>query len=281
MHRCAIAVFALFALVIGCGGESRPAGPPPAVSGSVALEKPQAGAPDAGTSAGHGNEGAIATTSSDVFSFTGRVDPADSKVEVSDGVVRVEPSGRFTVATISPREGAKELRIDATRPGHRPWSLDVRLTRGASARVEVPERDDDAPSAAVMLQARGDGGGVVQPSPSRAGERPEVVTLSEPRFRATAAVRDSRGGTGRIRLSIETLTRCGDTEKQRVQTIPPAQVVNIALPPGAPAPVERQRSARVDLEERPGCSITGELFAEGTDAHGRQAVTAHIGFEYP
>jgi hypothetical protein len=274
-------VIALLALLVGCADESRPPGPPPQVSATVDLEKPRAGPPDAGTAAGHGNEAAIATTSSDVFSFTGRVDPADSDVRVSDGVVRTEPSGRFTVATVSPASGTKELRIEATRAGHRPWSLDVRLTRGAPSRVRVPDRDTEAPSAAVMLQTRGSPPAAVQPSPSRAGERPDVVTLPEPRFRAIAAVRDRTGGTGRIRLSIETVARCGGTTERRVMTIPPAEIVNIALPPGASAPVERRRSKRVDLEARPGCRYTGELFAEGTDAHGRQAVTAHVGFRYP
>src|SRR5215216_6306835 len=129
MHRLAAV---LLVLLVGCGGDSRskPSRPPAAVSGVVDLEKPQAGAPDAGTSAGHGNEVAVATTSADVFSFTGRIDPPDSHVNVSDGVVRLEPSGRFTVATASPAEGAKQLRIDATRTGHRPWSVDVRVTRG-------------------------------------------------------------------------------------------------------------------------------------------------------
>jgi hypothetical protein len=274
MYR--IVLVALVALA-GCGGESKPAGAPPAVSGSVDLEKPQAGPPDAGTSAGHGNEAAVATTSADVFSFTGRVQPADSEVEVSDGVVRVEPSGRFTVATTAPASGTKDVRIDAAKAGHRPWSLDVRITRAAASRVRVPERDDEAPSAAVLLRAGGRE--IVQSSPSRAGERPEVVALPEPRFVATAAVRDPVGGTGRIRLSVELLRRCGEAEKPRVRTIPPAQIENIALAPGAAAPVERQRSKVIEL--RGGCSYTGELFAEGTDAHGLQAVTAHIGFRYP
>jgi hypothetical protein len=278
--RLHVVLIVLAAAAAGCGGSSPAAEAPRAVSGSVDLAKPRPGAPDAGTSAGHGNELVLATTSSDVFSFTGRVTPAGSTVEVSDGVVRVEPSGRFTVATTSPRGGSKELRIGATKAGHRPWSLDVRITRAAPQRVRVPERDGVAPSAAVMLRAGRDAGPVVQPSPSRAGERPQVVALPDPRFRATATVRDGDGGTGRIRLSVETVARCGAETRTRVRTIPPAQIVNIALPPGASAPAERQRTEVIDLGARPGCSYTGELFAEGTDAHGRQAVTAHIGFTY-
>jgi hypothetical protein len=280
--RSRLVLAALVAVVAGCGGESRkPEQPRPAVSGTVDLGKPQAGAPDAGTSAGHGNEAALATTSADVVSFTGRVEPADSTVMVSDGVVRVEPTGRFTVAIASPPSGTEEIRIDAAKAGHRPWSLDVRIKRAAPSQVEVPEGDDEAPSAAVMLETRRGDRAIVQPSPSRAGESPEVVELPEPRFRATAAVRDQHGGTGRIRLIVETLRRCGDTDKALVQVLPPAQIENVALPPGARAPIERQRSKLIDLKDGERCSYTGELFAEGTDAHGRQAVTAHIGFRYP
>jgi hypothetical protein len=279
MPRRALVLIAL--LAAGCGGDSKPSGPPPAVTGTVDLERPRAGAPDAGTMAGHGNEAAVAQASSEVFSFTGRVKPANSKVTVSDGVVRTEPSGRFTFATASPASGTKAVRIDGTRPGHRAWSLDVRLNRAAPARVRVPERDDEAPSAAVMLRPGGGGPAAVQPSPSRAGEEPHVVHLAEPEFQAIAAVRDLKGGTGRIRLSVETVTRCGGRAEMQVRTIPPAQIVSIAIPPGASAPVERERSKRIRLDVPAGCNVSGELFAEGTDAHGRQAVTAHIGFKHP
>jgi hypothetical protein len=278
--RTAAIVLTAAALLSGCGGDSRPApGAAAAVSATVELPKATAGAPDAGTRAGHGNDVVNATTAADVFSFTGRVDPPDSAVSVSDGVVRVEPSGRFTVATTAPAGGTKRLRVGATRAGHRPWSLDVRVSRGEPQRVEVPERDDVAPSAALALR-NGDEV-VVQASPSRAGERPDVLRLSEPRFEAIAAVRDSTGGTGRIRISIRQVDRCGETARETSRSIPPAQIVNIALPPGAQAPVERQRSWQIHLRPREGCSVRGEVLAEGTDAHGRQAVTAHIGFAYP
>jgi hypothetical protein len=256
MRRVAIALTAA-TLLAGCGGGSKPA----PVSGTVDLAK------------------ATATTSADVFSFTGRVDPPDSTVTVSDGVVRVEPSGRFTVATTAPAGGTKRLRVEATLAGHPPWSIDVRLSRGQPQRVEVPEQDDLAPSAALALRTADEV--VVQASPSRAGERADVVRLSEPRFEAIAAVRDSTGGTGRIRISIRRVDRCDGTARETTQSIPPAQIVNVALPPGAPAPVERQRSRQIELRPRAGCSVRGEVLAEGTDAHGRQAVTAHISFAYP
>jgi hypothetical protein len=279
MRRIAIVLTAA-TLLAGCGGNASPTpGPAAAVSGTVDLTRATAGAPDAGTRAGHGNDVVNATTAADVFSFTGRVDPPDSAVRVSDGVVRMEPSGRFTVATTAPARGTKRLRLDATLAGHRPWSLEVRLSRGEPQRVEVPEQDDVAPSAALAL--RNGEEVVVQPSPSRAGERADVVRLSEPRFEAIAAVRDSTGGTGRIRISIRRVDRCGGTARESAQSIPPAQIVDIALPPGAQAPVERQRARQIDLRPKASCTVRGEVLAEGTDAHGRQAVTAHIGFAYP
>jgi hypothetical protein len=267
-------------LAAGCGSGGDKPSTEPRTTGTVDLERPAAGPPDAGTSAGHGNEGAVATTSADVFSFVGQVDPG-SAVKVAGGVVRTESSGRFTVATTSPEQGvAKELRIEAAKPGRRPWTFEVRLERGAPARVRVPARDDEAPSAALALSPVGKPAVAVQPSPSKAGEDPVEVQLDEPRFRATAAVRDAEGGTGRIRISVESVTRCGDTARTTVRVIPPAQIVNIAIPPGARAPVERQRSALIELDAPERCTVSGEVLAEGTDAHGRQAVTAHIGFAY-
>jgi hypothetical protein len=279
---CRRALALLTVLAAGCGGgETKRPREAPAVTGAVDVEAPRAGAPDAGTRAGHGNDGAVGTTNAAVFSFTGTVRPADSRLRVSEGVVRVEPSGRFTVAVASPRSGAKRVRIEASRSGSRPWSTDVRVVRGSPATVEVPERDTEAPTAALLVEPGAGAGPVVQASPARARERPEVVTLPRPSFRATAVVRDAEGGTGRIRLAVVTTTRCGRSERRRVRLLPPAHIVRIAIPPGARAPVERSRSARFRLEAGAGCTVRGEAFAEGTDAHGRQAVTRHAGFRYP
>jgi hypothetical protein len=250
------------ALIAGCGG----GGPPPrAVTGVLDLDTRR-------------GDAAVGLTSAPVFSFTGRVDPSGSRVEVSDGVVRQEPSDRFTVATAFIRGASKVLRLRATNPGYRPWAVSVIVKRSAPPRVRVPERDDEAPSAAIVLEPAG-GTAVVQPSPSRAGERAPVVGLAEPRFRVAAAVRDRRGGTGRIRIVVTSTIRCGAAATPHVRVVPPAQIVNIALPPGAAAPAERVRRLREDVPAA--CSTAGEVSAEGTDAHGRQAVTAHIGFRYP
>lgn len=266
-------------LLAGCGGGSeRPE--PLRVTGSVDLERPRAGPPDAGTAAGHGADGAVGTTSAAALSFTGRVSPPDSEVRVSEGDVRVEPSGRFTVAVAAPRRGAKSVRIDAMKPGHAAWRIDVRVVRGAPARVTVPERDATAPTAALVLDAGGGEPRRVLASPSRRDDRPDVVALPRPSFRATAVARDA-GGTGRIRLSMTATTRCGASERRITRYLPPAQIENVALPPGARAPLERERSARVRLPLRRGCTVRGEVWAEATDAHGLQAVTRHGGFRHP
>lgn len=269
-------------MMAGCGGGDDPPDRERVVTAEIDLPGAgQAGPPDAGTARGHGAEGLIGTTSTGVFSFTGRVDPPDSRVTVSRGAVRVEPSGRFTVAVASPASGSRPLRVDAAKPGHRPWRAEVRVTRAAPARVTVPERDATAPSAALLFEPGGGAAASVQASPSREGEPPDYVTLARPRFRATGTVRDAVGGTGRIRLSVTTTTRCAEGEERDVRQLPPAQIVDIALPPGASAPVERQRTARFAFPTPPGCSVRGEVLAEGTDAHGRQAVTRHAGFVYP
>jgi hypothetical protein len=282
VRRTAPALVLLLLLVPGCGGGgAEPPPPAPRVTGVVDLERPRAGAPDAGTVAGHGNDAGVGTTSAAAFSFTGRLRPADSRLEVSEGEARVEPSGRFTVAVAAPRGGPKQVRLEATKPGHRPWRVEVRVVRGGAERVRVPERDETAPSAALLLEPGGGAPPVVKASPSRGGERPAVVTLARPSFRATAAGRDAEGGVGRIRLSVVSTTRCGDEERRRVRYLPPPQIASVRLRPGASAPVERQRSARIRLDAGPGCTVTGEVWAEATDAHGLQAVTGHAGFRFP
>jgi hypothetical protein len=285
MRRTAFLVSVLLA---GCGGgggggggddDARPR-PEPPISGTVDLERPRAGAPDAGTVAGHGADAGIGTTSAEAFSFTGRVSPPDSAVRVSEGDVRVEPSGRFTVAVLSPRRGDKQVTIEATKPGHRSWRVDVRVTRGEPQRVRVPERDVTAPTAALVLD-RGDGRPpIVVASPSRQGEKAELLLRGARSITATAVARDT-GGTGRIRLSFTRTGRCGGRNVRAQTYLPPAQVERIAVPPGASAPVERERTARVPIAPQPGCRVSGEIWAEATDAHGLQAVTRHAGFRHP
>ena len=109
VRRSAVVICVLFA---GCSGDAGQPHRESAVTGKVDLDNPRA-----------------ATTSSAVFTFSGKVSPPDSKVSVSDGTVRVEPSGRFTVAVASPRAGSKQVKLAATNPGSRSWRLNVRVAR--------------------------------------------------------------------------------------------------------------------------------------------------------
>lgn len=273
----------LLALASGCGAggdDERPA--PQRVTGSVDLDKPRAGAPDAGTAAGHGNDGAVGATGGATFAFTGRVRPAGSRVAVraAAGVrtaVAGEPSGRFSVALDGLRPGPNAITVTATRPRARSWSLDVRVNRGSEATVTVPERDTTAPIATLRLEPPG-GEPVLSVSPSSRDDRSRVVRLTQPRFRATAIARDDRGGTGRIRLSTSYETRCPNGTRRTTRYLPPAQIANVALPPGAEAPAERRRTATITLRRPAGCRVDGEVWAEATDGHGLQAVTRHVRF---
>ena len=173
VRRSAVVICVLFA---GCSGDAGQPHRESAVTGKVDLDNPRA-----------------ATTSSAVFTFSGKVSPPDSKVSVSDGTVRVEPSGRFTVAVASPRAGSKQVKLAATNPGRRSWRLNVRVARGQPKRVKVPERDVLAPTAGLLLEPGGGAPPSVQASPSRADDAPDVVTLSEPSFRGDGGGPRRRG----------------------------------------------------------------------------------------
>jgi hypothetical protein len=147
-------------LLAGCGGDD------PRVDGVV-------------------DGGGSVTTSAAAVAFTGRVSPPGSAVRVSEGTVRVEPSGRFTVAVASPRSGAKRIAVEGTRAGHRPWRATVSVARGRPERVRVPGRDVEAPTAALLVETSPAGAPLVLGSPSQAGDRPDVVALPRPSFRAT------------------------------------------------------------------------------------------------
>lgn len=150
-----------------------------------------------------------------------------------------------------------------TRGGHRP------------GRVAVPERDATPPTATIAVRAGGRE--IVSASPSSPGDELRSVTLRRPRLEATAIARDPEG-TGRIRLSLVYERTCDGVTRRVTQYRPPAQIANVRVAPGAQAPTTRRRSARIAL--RPGCSATGEVYAEATNAHGLQAVSRHVRFSY-
>ena len=145
-----------------------------------------------------------------------------------------------------------------------------------AGRVRVPERDVTPPLALIRVLPGGDAAPVVHRSPVRA--RPAApVALAEPVLRATAVVRDADGGTGRIRLTVRYVATCGE-RRRRTLHHPPPQIESIRLAPGTAAPVRRVRSARMPLPA--GCAVTGEAFADATNAHGLESFSDPVRFAY-
>jgi hypothetical protein len=146
---------------------------------------------------------------------------------------------------------------------------------GDDGRVRVPERDITPPLARLRLLPGGREPAVVHRSPVRGGGRP-VVVLARPEVRATALIRDADGGTGRIRLTVHWQADCAGEQRRRTVNLPPSQIERIRLAPGALAPVERRRSARVRLPR--GCRVTGEAFADATNASGLESFSDPVRF---
>jgi len=262
----AVSALSLAIGLSGCGGnDRRPTG---AVSGTVDLPRR-----------------APAITGGEAFGFTGRVTPAASAVTVatadgSQGPVVVERSGRFSAAVGGLRPGTNHIRLRATRPGHRPWRVNLRVARRSAApEVIVPRLDTVPPVALLRFRAAPGKPGVLGVSPSAPGDHHQVVNLTEPSFNATAITRDA-GGAGRIRLSTTYRTRCGDRVGPTHVSLPPAQIENVRLAPGTRISVEETRTATMRLDAAPGCSVSGQAWAEATDAQGLQAVSRHVAFKY-
>jgi hypothetical protein len=276
------AVVATAIVGAGCGSDRGPAGG--RVTGAVDLSRPEAGAPDGGTVAGHGNDEAIAAAEGPTFAFTGRVDPPDSAVRVQveegrPGAVVVERSGRFSAAVDGLRRGPNTVRVLGSRAGHRPWSVDIRVTRGSAPEVTVPDRDRTPPVAALRVESPGVPE-MLSVSPATERDRMEPVSLAEPVLVATALARDDDGGTGRTRVTAIYETRCGGRVRRITKVHPPAQIGRILLTPGFRAPAERSRTVTIRLTVGEGCTAEGDLLAEATNAHDLQAVSRHVRFRY-
>ena len=146
---------------------------------------------------------------------------------------------------------------------------------GDDGRVRVPERDPTPPLARLRLDPGGGEPAVVHRSPVRSRRAP-VVALARPEVRATAEIRDADGGTGRIRLTVHWEADCGGERRRRTVNLPPSQIERIRLAPGFLAPVERRRSGRVPLPR--GCRVTGEAFADATNASGLESFSDPVRF---
>lgn len=141
--------------------------------------------------------------------------------------------------------------------------------------VRVPERDATPPVAILRFEP-GDGAPpVVHRSPVRPGPAP-AVELARPAFRTTAIIRDEDGGTGRIRLTVRYQATCGGRRERTTLHRPPSQIERIRLTPGTRAPTERRRIARFRLPA--GCRVTGEAFADATNAYGLESFSDPVRF---
>jgi hypothetical protein len=162
-----------------------------------------------------------------------------------------------------------------TRAGHGA-DLDTLFFQPARGDVRVPDTDRTPPLALIRLDA-GAKTPVVHDSPVRR-KRSAIVRLVRPELAATALIRDTDGGTGRIRVSLVYVTRCDGKDRQRAQYFPPPQIESIKIAPGVRTPVQLTRSAHVRFPA--GCRVSGKVFAEATNASGLESFSDPIWFTY-
>jgi hypothetical protein len=133
-RRAAALLLAAVALA-GCGEKPEPdVSKPTAVTGTLDLARPAAPNPDGGTVAGHRAPDATATTRRSTLTFTGRVQPATSRLTAapqggSPTAVGVGADGRFSVRARRLKRGANRIVLRGTSPGLRAWTVDVSITR--------------------------------------------------------------------------------------------------------------------------------------------------------
>ena len=123
------------ALLAGCGEKPEPpASKVTAVRGTLDLERPAPAAPDAGTAAGHRAPGATASTQRASLVFSGRVEPATSRVTLRPaggraGVVNVADDGSFRARARKLKRGVNRFVLQGRAAGLVPWKVDIEITR--------------------------------------------------------------------------------------------------------------------------------------------------------
>jgi hypothetical protein len=298
-------LLAALLLLTGCEGDddqgARPAAQ--AVSGSAELERPSAGAPDAGTARGHGADAAIGTTSQSSFAFDGRVNPPDSKVSIVDdrtgrrGSVDMTGSGEFRARVTSLRTGLNRFVLTGSKPGHEDWTLEVRVVRTPRqnartsleselrrGRVEVPVVDETIPDARLRVEPFR---GTAIETSTRSPPARAKVRLGE-ELRVTAATRDPNGGAARARVSIRERSTCLNVltgeraNRLTLRYFPPAQTARAKVPPGVILPRLESRTIRLRFTgERcsgdwipAGMRVT--LWADATNAQEMESSSAPV-----
>lgn len=284
-------------LVAGCEGDDDKAERPAAraVRGSVELERPTAGAPDAGTARGHGADVALGSTWQSSFAFVGRVEPPDSTVTVVNdrtgrrGSVEVEPTGAFTARVAGLRTGLNQFVLKGSKRGLADWTLEVRIVREEREpetrreRVQVPTVDRTVPDARLYVETATDSIETSSNGPSAHAD----VRLGEP-LRITAVTRDPDGGAARARVSTLERSSCLNTSTGERTTrltqryFPPAQTARAKVPPGVVLPRVESRTVRLRFA---GERCSGDwiptrarvtLWADATNAHEMESSSAPV-----
>jgi hypothetical protein len=304
VNRLAPILIAALLMPSGCDEEERRSGAGPrAVSGAVQLDRPRAGAPDAGTARGHGADVAIGSTGRAAFAFEGRVDPPDSKVAITPegtgrrGLVDLRPSGRFAAGVTGLRRGQNTFELRATKRGHAPWTLEVRIVRHPRPRaklrelerrrgaVEVPPANRSVPEALLRVERPAAGESA---SPSSGGSPERMAARLGEELRMTATTRDPEDGAAMARLSIREWSSCLNARtgeraaRLRLRYFPPAQTARAKVPAGVRLPRERSRTVRLRFD---GDRCSGEwvplrlhvlLWSDATNAHETESSSAPI-----
>ncbi len=272
----------------GDGAGERPP-EPEMVRVELDLPRPEAGAPDAGTQAGHGGDRYLLRAAVADPIISGRVVPAATPIELAAASgtrvarVNVAGDGRFSALLPRlPRTGAVSFRLTAGAGRAEPLRTEILASRkpaaGAPESVRVPEADPTPPAAALLLRS---GERVVSSVAPVWADRDAPVRLDRPTLELTAITRDEDGGTGRVRVSVEYVRTCAGEAVRRKLHFPPSEIARVRLAPGARAPAERRRRASVRLEAGgSGCTVRGRAWADATNASGLESFSDQTRFEY-
>ena len=289
---CAIAIVAAL-VVSGCeesdgGGADRPPAPE-RVRVELDLPRPAAGAPDAGTRAGHGAERYLLQAGRAAPIVRGRVEPPSAALQLvaASGTrvarVNVAPDGRFSALLPGlSTTGVVTFNLTATAGQAQPWRTEIVATRkpaaGQVASVRVPETDRTPPAAGLLLRS---GERVVSSVAPVWADRDAPVRLARPALALTAITRDQDGGTGRVRVSLKYVRTCAGEVVRRTLHFPPSEIARVRLAPGSAAPAERRRRANVRLDTGgSGCTVRGKAWADATNASGLESFSDQTRFEY-
>jgi hypothetical protein len=267
-----------------------------AVSGSVELERPGAGAPDAGTARGHGADVALGSTTQASFAFDGRVNPPDSRVTIVNdrtgrrGSVDLEPTGDFTARVTGLGAGLNQFLLTGSKQGHEDWTVEVRIifrnppeSEARRGRVEVPAIDRTVPEARLRVERAA---GAIETSSTGSPTR-ATARLGEP-LRVTAVTSDPNGGAARARVSTVERSSCLNTRtgeraiRMTQRYFPPAQTARAKVPPGVTLPRLESRKVRLRFT---GDRCSGDwvpahvrvtLWADATNAHEMESSSAPV-----